>query len=312
MKGWCRLIAHRVKAQYSFVLSSPPPMTRSFLTAFAVCVLALPAQAQSLLAASDAITFSERRTCATTEADPALAREANALIARRQIEHPSAAAAVTIPVAFHVIYTQSRRSTEGNVPQSWITAQMNVLNAAYAGSGYSFTLASVDRTNNSRWFTASYGSRNELDMKAALAISPATTLNVYTTKPGQGLLGWATFPWDYPETSTRHGVVVHYGTLPGGGLAPYNIGDTGTHEVGHYLGLYHTFQGGCGAPGDYVSDTPPEATPAFGCPIGRNTCTAPGSDPIKNFMDYTDDACMNSFTAGQRSRMKNQWAAYRA
>ena len=214
--------------------------------------------------------------------------------------------AAAIPVAFHVIYTSRRGRTQGNVPLSQIEAQIDVLNAAYASAGYSFYLATVTRTNNSKWFGVSYGSRAERDMKRSLAVDPATTLNMYSANPGQGTLGWATFPWDYPAGDYRHGTVLLYSTLPGGSAAPYNLGDTGTHEVGHYMGLYHTFQGGCSGDGDFVSDTPAEASPAYGCPGGRDTCAGGGVDPITNFMDYTDDACMNTFSSGQRARM--QWA----
>lgn len=229
--------------------------------------------------------------------------------------HRSLESETEIPVAFHVIYKEKRvsgRKTRiGDVPESQLAAQIDVLNEAFAGTGFTFRLASVDRKNSSKYFAMTPGSRAEQDAKKALAIDPARTLNIYTAGPGQNLLGWAYYPWAAAENSFWHGVVLLYSTLPGGGAAPYNLGHTATHEVGHYLGLYHTFQNGCRAPGDYVGDTPYESSPAYGCPDARNTCTAAGADPVHNFMDYTDDACMSEFTAEQSSRMSWAFQTYR-
>jgi len=215
-----------------------------------------------------------------------------------------------VPVAFHVVYTVKREQEVGNIPDSQINEQIAVLNAAYAGTGFSFYLAGIDRTQNSKWFNGCYNLSTELEMKQSLAIDPATILNVYTCKPTQGILGYAYYPSTYPEDSIWHGAVILYSSLPGGTASPYDEGDTLTHEVGHYLGLAHTFQGGCEAPGDQVADTPAEASPAYGCPTGRDTCASPGLDPITNFMDYTTDACMLQFTGGQATRMTSQVATY--
>lgn len=168
--------------------------------------------------------------------------------------------AIQIPVRWHVIRSGTAVS-EGNIPDSMIQEQINVLNQAYAGTGFQFYLASIDRTTNSSWYTGCYGSQ-ERKMKRALAIDPANNLNIYSCRPSGGILGYATFPNSYSESSYPQGVVLLDQSLPGGSSAPYNLGDRATHEVGHYLGLYHTFQGGCTGNGDYVADTPAEASAA--------------------------------------------------
>jgi hypothetical protein len=218
------------------------------------------------------------------------------------------ATAVVVPVYFHVI----TNGTAGNVSDVTIAKQIDVLNAAYASSGFQFTLAGTTRTSNATWYTMSPGSTAEKAAKAALRRGSADDLNLYSANPGGGLLGWATFPSDYARSASNDGVVVLYSSLPGGSAVPYDEGDTATHEVGHWLGLYHTFQGGCSKSGDLVADTPSERSAAYGCPTNRDTCASAGLDPIYNFMDYTDDACMVEFSGNQASRMSAQYATYRA
>jgi hypothetical protein len=231
-----------------------------------------------------------------------------------------------IPVYFHVITSGS----SGNVPESQLDQQIVVLNRNYAGkdyngntvsgaanTGYTFFKAGSDRTNSRKWWRMTPGSNAEFQAKNALAINPGGALNIYLCSPGQNLLGWAVFPWTSQAGTNQDGVVIHYASLPGGTLSPYNLGGTASHEVGHYLGLYHTFQGGCdtgscSTTGDLVCDTPAEATATSGCPSGKDTCPATGLDPIHNYMDYSTDICYTNFTPGQDTRMNGAVNTYRS
>jgi hypothetical protein len=219
-----------------------------------------------------------------------------------------------VNVYFHVI-NKGSGIANGDVPDGQIADQMAILNAAYAGTGWSFNRISTDRTTNSTWYTMGPGTTAETQAKNALRQGTADDLNIYTANPGGGLLGWATFPSNYASNPNADGVVVLFSSLPGGSAAPYDLGDTATHEVGHWMGLYHTFQGGCArqtSGGDIVADTAAEKSAAYGCPVGRDSCaTLAGVDPIINFMDYTDDSCMYQFTSGQDARMDSMYSAYR-
>ena len=229
---------------------------------------------------------------------------------------------VTIPVYWHVV---TSAAGAGNV-SARIPDQMNVLRDAYAGSKFAFDLKDIEVVANNAWYFAAAGSADEAAMKAALRRGGPESLNIYTTN-GDVYLGWATPAFYYKFGPSYDGVVLWWAALPGTGLQgahpnepdgvlTYDQGDTGTHEVGHWLGLEHTFgpgDGSCSKPGDKIKDTPTEALPQFFCQV-RNSCTGsnnPGDDPITNFMDYVDDVCMDNFTSDQTKRMRTHWHAFR-
>jgi hypothetical protein len=232
--------------------------------------------------------------------------------AARGIAVPKGAlAAATVPVYIHVMRDAAGN---GDVTDTQISQQIAVLNKTFAGqessqaanTGFTFTLAGVDRYNNTQWHqdkqSSTYRKKTRLGGKNAL--------NIWLVD--FAYLGIATFPWDYAKQPGIDGIRVQYTSLPGGSATNYNLGETATHEAGHWFGLYHTFQGGCTSTNDEVSDTPAQSSPTNGCPEGRDSCSLPGLDPIHNYMDYSYDSCYNQFTPGQSSRISTMWTAYRA
>ena len=226
-----------------------------------------------------------------------------------------------IPVVVHVI--QSSNGT-GFISESRVESQIDILNEDFlAISGtfgedgdnaqIEFFLATEDpqgnptngitySTNNS-WFNDSGSYWN------SLAWDTDRYLNIYTNS-ASGALGYVP---DLPQGgipgSNSDRVVVLYSTFGRNApFAPFNLGRTGTHEVGHYMGLYHTFNGGCQSTsncstnGDRICDTNPESSPTFGCPGSRTSCGLPA--PSDNYMDYSDDFCMRRFTPDQINRMR--------
>lgn len=234
---------------------------------------------------------------------------------------PDARFDIVVPVAVHTIKPGKNARNEVGLKKA--RQAIRIMNRGFDGgqdssaaeTNFRFKLRSYDVTVNRSWYTAAADSPTDKAMKRALHKGDAGTLNVYFNRPTTEeftLLGYATFPQNYKANPKLDGVVIHIESNKGGDFAPFNRGDTITHEVGHWLGLYHTFQGGCTPRNDYVSDTALEAGPNFACVKGTETCTGDSrKDPIHNFMDYSPDGCMYKFTLGQNNRMVLHWRAYR-
>ncbi len=217
---------------------------------------------------------------------------------------------INIPVYIHIVLPNAN-----DVTNAQIQSQINVLNSDFnsantnqlpsgasnfindaTDSDINFTLAGTYRYNNS---TASWGTNNAV--KAAYPpITPQTHLNIWVCNIGGGILGYAQFPGG---NSATDGVVLLYSSLPGGSAAPYNLGRTATHEVGHYLNLRHIWGDGRCNQDDFVLDTPSSDGANYGCP-SYPTVNCKSTDMTMNYMDYTNDSCMYMFTDGQRNRMR--------
>jgi hypothetical protein len=282
-----------------------------------------------------------QRKCATNEvlqeqlsADPTLKLRMQQIeeYTQKVIKNPRAYRLVNsvleIPVVVHVVY---RTSTE-NISDAQIQSQITVLNedfrnenadrsnlpaafqgAASSGMAVRFVLAKTLRvkTKTSSWSTndaVKYSNRGGSNV-----FDPAHYLNLWACNLGQGLLGYAQFPGGKAATD---GVVVLYSAFgsqpkaPGGVYStPYDRGRTATHEVGHWLNLRHIWgdDGGTCNGSDLVDDTPNQGRENYGCPSPHSSCSNSG-DMFMNYMDYTDDACMYMFSAGQKQRMEALFA----
>ncbi|KAF9552793.1 zincin [Agrocybe pediades] len=217
-------------------------------------------------------------------------------------------------VSFNVVFVNETREG-GWIGDSDIKAQIQVLNNDYNATGIQFRLVKTTRIKSKDWFENVYpGSPQEQAMKLLYNIGDASTLNVYTLtfNSTTASLGTASIPSAYYRNPKSDGVMIRHSTVTNGPRTNYDMGRTLTHEVGHWLGLFHTFEGGCDdGVGDNIADTPPQASGSDGCPKGRDSCPGDGPDLINNFMDYSYDSCMDSFTKGQAVRMRESAKAFR-
>ena len=229
---------------------------------------------------------------------------------------------ITIPVVVHVVYNNS---TE-NISDAQIQTQIDVLNEDFrrtnsdadntwsqaADTEIEFCLATTDPNGNStngitRTSTSvtsfSTSSDNvKFNSTGGKDAWPAGDyMNLWVCDISSGILGYAQFPGGAASTD---GIVCDYqyfGTI-GTATAPFNLGRTTTHEVGHWLNLRHIWGDGPCSADDFVSDTPSSDNPNYGCALGHVSCSS--TDMVQNYMDYSDDACMNLYTQGQKTRMR--------
>lgn len=178
--------------------------------------------------------------------------------------------------------------------------QLKAMNDQYSSSGFTFTVKDIDWTVNATWSNDG----DEMAMKKALRKGNYSTLNIYFQNDLGGPSGYCYFPTTASPGSSAYikdGCSVLAKTVPKGTTTP--------HETGHWLGLYHTFQGGCSGQGDMVDDTP-ACQSSRSCDESTDTCPdVPGLDLVHNFMGY--GACRSEFTKGQAARMQSSWKKFR-
>jgi len=209
-------------------------------------------------------------------------------------------------VAFHVIHSSNNT---GNISTATIQGGIDKLNLRYNQHSIYFTLDTINRVENDSWFSLPDGDLwgdVEEEMRESTVIDPVHYYNIWSCNMGNTeAAGWNYFPNWSPEDSHWQGTTIDYRYVG-------SSNETLSHEAGHYFYLFHTFQGGCQAPGDAVDDTPyQDDNDSYPCVESTNSCEdQPGNDPIHNIMNYTSDNCRDEFTAGQRDRMHSTISQY--
>lgn len=236
-----------------------------------------------------------------------------------------------IPVVVHVLHNGDAVGSNENISVAQINSQITVLNADFSATNSDFNntpsvfnsvkanldmefcLAQTDPNgqpttgiNRVNTGVASYTTTTIESAKPAIQWDPTKYFNIWVCNLGGGILGYAQFP--NSGAANTDGVVITYSAFgtTGSVSAPYNKGRTTTHEIGHCFGLYHIWgDDGTACTGtDQVADTPNQADENYGCPnFATNTSCSNSGDMSMNYMDYTDDACMYMFTAGQKARV---------